>query len=103
MAPGYVIALGFEIAGSIGLCLGLILLRTERHARSAELKAFLKSGNAAGAPSTPVSPRRGPVVRAAQSPPRPARSEPEAEPAQPSEALQALRRAYTRSPEPLEA
>jgi hypothetical protein len=104
MAPGYVIAIGFVLAGAAGLVLGLILLRAEQRAKAAGLRSFLTSGNAvrAAPPARwrPTAPR--PVVaqrasaRRAQ-PPR-ASAAPAHAPDQVSDALGALRRAYARGP-----
>ncbi|MDR7037623.1 hypothetical protein J2X36_002370 [Methylobacterium sp. BE186] len=93
MAPGYVIATALETAGLITLAFGLLLLRAERSAKAAELKGFLRSGH-------PVrqAPRSLPV------PPPPVREQvaPAASddaPKAPSEARDALRRAYPDMPE----
>ena len=100
MAPRYVIAVGFEFAGAIGLGLGLILIRAERRAKAVELKTFLKSGSpargsfaqtGAARPAArhttshpfPASSRRPPMARATSGQQMP-------------DALQALRRAYSR-------
>jgi hypothetical protein len=44
MAPGYVLAIGFELAGAVGLVLGLVLIRAEHRAKAMGLKTFLTSG-----------------------------------------------------------
>ncbi|AWN43997.1 hypothetical protein [Methylobacterium durans] len=96
MAPGYVIAIALETAGLITLALGLILARAERRAKSVELKGFLRSGQPVQlAPRTTAMSRTRPgpahdVVLAS-----PAADEPQL----PSEAREALRRAYPRLPE----
>jgi hypothetical protein len=54
MAIGYVIALGLEAAGLLGLAMGLVRLRTERQARAAELRGLLLTGNAQAAANSAV-------------------------------------------------
>ena len=111
MAPGYVLAIGFELAGAVGLVLGLVLIRAEHRAKAMGLKTFLTSGNPlkAGAAkpaqaqpagrrasaARPAAPQRASARR-----PQPARAiTPQAHASQQvSEALNALRRAYARGP-----
>ncbi|MEE7504273.1 hypothetical protein ACLBXO_19635 [Methylobacterium sp. C33D] len=44
MAAGYVVAAFLEAAGLVGLAIALLRMRTERRARVAELRSFLRSG-----------------------------------------------------------
>ncbi|MER2265924.1 hypothetical protein [Methylobacterium oxalidis] len=99
MAAGYVIAIALEAAGLVALVLGLLMVRAEKQAKAAELKGFLRSGQ--------------PIQRAPRVAAPPARPEPAAIPAGdilvtgapadaslgPSEAREALRRAFPDLPE----
>ena len=49
MAFGYGLALALELAGLVGLVIGLVRLRAESRARSAELRGLLLTGNAVAA------------------------------------------------------
>ncbi|WCS25962.1 hypothetical protein LOK46_03745 [Methylobacterium sp. NMS14P] len=44
MAAGYVVAAFLEAAGLVGLVIAVLKMRTERQARAAELRSFLRSG-----------------------------------------------------------
>ncbi|KAB1071755.1 hypothetical protein [Methylobacterium planeticum] len=104
MAPGYVIAIGLELAGFAGLGLGLVLMRAERRAKAVGLKTFLKSGNPVSA--GPISPGKAQISGRRAMPPRTLAARPAtahrpatvqaAASRQDSEALKALRRAYAR-------
>ncbi len=44
MAAGYVVAAFLEAAGLAGLVIAVLKMRTERRARAADLRSFLRSG-----------------------------------------------------------
>ncbi|MEE7447279.1 hypothetical protein MRF4_05340 [Methylobacterium radiotolerans] len=44
MAAGYVVAAFLEAAGLVGLVIAVLKMRTERQARAADLRSFLRSG-----------------------------------------------------------
>jgi hypothetical protein len=46
MASGYVVAALLEAAGLIGLVIATLTMRAERRAKAAELRGFLRSGQA---------------------------------------------------------
>ncbi|MGH1591080.1 hypothetical protein ACRBEV_25335 [Methylobacterium phyllosphaerae] len=89
MASGYVVAAFLELVGLAGLVIAVLRMRTERQARSAELRSFLRSGHmpAAGVvgSQTDVASR---VVAILFNPARDS-----AEPVRPSAARTALGRA----------
>ena len=58
MGPGYVVAAVFETAGLIGLTVAASVMRAERQARVAELRSFLRSGQAALSASGSIVPTR---------------------------------------------
>lgn len=57
MASGYVVAAILEAAGLIGLVIALVNIQTERRARAAELRGFLRSGQTSGPASDATGPR----------------------------------------------
>lgn len=56
MASGYVVAAFLEAAGLVGLVIAVLRIRTERQAKAAELRSFLRSGQIPSA--TAGTPRR---------------------------------------------
>lgn len=94
MAPGYVLAIGFEAAGIAVFAIGLLALHLERRAKASGLRRVLISGHAPEhvAAGRPLPPPSAPLPASPEPRRRPV---PDSAPRR-SEALDALRRAFAR-------
>lgn len=93
MAAGYVVAAFLEAAGLVGLVIAVLKMRTERQARAAELRSFLRSGQIPTVDTAGMRRLAGSASRATVVPYTSGRGD--GATARPSAARAALGRAFT--------